>query len=478
MRSLPSRKRILWLVIPLLPVVLLFILVPIADRNAAEAMAERGAKPPVESGFSVLDPGTWTSGGGSARWMNEGVEVVMTADFNPWKRKGSKLGERLSRLHYTGDPATRQEYERLRKLAREWSERIVARYPELAVQEDKDVPDERNGLLTVIKLLKSSVDGNGKRGIPSMPYDAQRPGGTRWDSAAAAALMTENRELINGLRKAGLMTEHSSHGIAPEDLADGSRTMNEIFGATKLLLIDSRLAIEQGDVARAMESLRAVGGLVDHLTGSGATSTDKGRRAGQIEMSMRDHVMHVILPSLPAGQVDLAAWEAALDLRLDQPSDFANSLRGDWNQMMRDRLMPKLVDMSDPAVPADVDLLVELYAEYLRDNVNRTKALRLEDLPGSSRTIFPVDHFSETSQKLAGWLGITGQTADSQKEWLRAQASKGMTQAAFAILRGEPVPNDPVSGLPYRWNAKQRWLSMPGNAPYGQGWGIIEVPKL
>lgn len=472
MKSLPSRKRILWLVIPLVPVALLFILAPIADRNAAEAMAERGAKAPVESGFSVVDPGTWTAGGGSTRWMNEGVEEVMTADFNPWKRESRKLGERLSQLRFSINPAERREYERLRKLAREWSDRLLARYPEIVRPEDSAVPDERNGLLKFIRLLKSE-------GVPSMAYSAGNPGGMRWDRAKAEALVAEHRGLIDGLREAGLMTERSTFGMDAEELAEARRGMNDTRAAN-LLLIDSRLAMERGDIQRALDSLRAAGGLADHLTKAGVTWTDKYRSAYHIQSEMRDHVMHVILPALPAGQVDLAAWEAALDPTLDQPSDFANSLRGDWNQTMPGGLLPLLVDMSDPAVPADADLLVELYAQYLRDNINRTKSLRLEDLPGSARVVFPASHFSETSQKLAGFLGITGETADSQKEWLQAQASKGMTRAAFAILRGEPVPNDPVSGLPYRWREKQRWLEMPENPPYGnlRRVGRIVVPEL
>jgi HlyD family secretion protein len=67
----------------------------------------------------------------------------------------------------------------------------------------------------------------------------------------------------------------------------------------------------------------------------------------------------------------------------------------------------------------------------------------------------------------------------ARKKAAGAQASTRMTQAAFAILRGEPVPNDPVSGLPYRWDPATRELLMPDTPRY-RSFKIkpVKVPKI
>ena len=43
----------------------------------------------------------------------------------------------------------------------------------------------------------------------------------------------------------------------------------------------------------------------------------------------------------------------------------------------------------------------------------------------------------------------------------RAQSATAMAQAAFAIMNGQPVPNDPIHGLPYLWDPATRTLSPP-----------------
>ena len=49
-----------------------------------------------------------------------------------------------------------------------------------------------------------------------------------------------------------------------------------------------------------------------------------------------------------------------------------------------------------------------------------------------------------------------------------------MTQAAFAILQGQPVPNDPIHGKPYSWNPETRELSLPA----GDGFRKMNIKPL
>lgn len=52
------------------------------------------------------------------------------------------------------------------------------------------------------------------------------------------------------------------------------------------------------------------------------------------------------------------------------------------------------------------------------------------------------------------------------KGFLRAQSRFAMTQAAFAIMKGEPLPTDPIHGLPYQWDPASRQLSPPDDPAF------------
>ena len=57
------------------------------------------------------------------------------------------------------------------------------------------------------------------------------------------------------------------------------------------------------------------------------------------------------------------------------------------------------------------------------------------------------------------------------------QMYAGKTRAAFAILKGEPVPNDPVHGMPYPWNPTTHELIYPPIPLYEKHNRALVVPK-
>lgn len=85
------------------------------------------------------------------------------------------------------------------------------------------------------------------------------------------------------------------------------------------------------------------------------------------------------------------------------------------------------------------------------------------------RTIGLMPDQSMVGVDLERWNIMPARLAKSSAEawgkgFQRAVQQSGITQAAFAIMKGEPVPNDPVHGLPYRWDPASRTLSAP-NSP-------------
>ncbi|RYD23002.1 MAG: hypothetical protein EOP88_05915 [Verrucomicrobiaceae bacterium] len=466
-------KRVLWLVLPLVTVAVVLGLLWHSGVKDAEALVNRGAREAVERKFSPLDPGSWTEAGGTGRWFGEGVESVMTWKHNPWRRERVHLGQRLLQLRDSTDPADQAEYQRLRKLGREWQERLLERYPELALPEDKVVPEEKNAFLKLMALFKDIDDA--KVGFsPLLPDELKGPGPLS-DTRAAQDIVAKNREVIDQLREIGLMTEHSSNGYDP--VRQRSNPYNLLWGGD-LLLLEARLAAAQGDTARALESIRAARGLTDHLTGVSAAGTLEGGLAGVLQGQIRMHLMESILPSLPADGIDLAEWEAAGGAGVTRPPDPAGMQRADWNTMMSE-LLPALVNTSDVSVPADADLLVEIYTRNMRERASMQGSGAPGDMANQPRPDPAVDHLSWRSRDLADAIGLKENIGDQRDSWLAQQASTGMTQAAFAILHGKPVPNDPVSGLPYRWDPATRQLSMPDTPRY-RSFDIrpVKVPKI
>lgn len=468
-------KRVLWLVLPLGTVAVVLGLLWYSGEKDAEALADRGAREAVERKFSPLDPGSWTEAGGTGRWFGEGVESVMTWKHNPWRRERVHVGKRLRELRDSTDPADQAEYQRLKKLGREWQERLLERYPELALPKDKELPEEKNAFLKLMALFKE-IDGT-RGGSSPLPTDELRGRGHLLDTGAAQDIVTKNREMIDQLREIGLMTEHSSNGYDPGH--QRPNPYNLLCGA-ELLLLDARLAAAQGDTAGALETIRATRGLADHLTGVSTAGTLEGCLVGVMQQQIRMYLMESILPSLPADGIDLAEWEAAAGLGVARPPDYAGMQRGDWNGIMSE-LLPAMVDTSDVAVPPDADLLVEIYTRHMRETATMQGDRTLAEMGGEPRHGPAVDHLSWRGQELASMLGLRGEEeiVDLRSPWLAQQASTGMTQAAFAILHGKPVPNDPVSGLPYRWDPATRELSMPDTPRY-RSFDIrpVKVPKI
>lgn len=52
-----------------------------------------------------------------------------------------------------------------------------------------------------------------------------------------------------------------------------------------------------------------------------------------------------------------------------------------------------------------------------------------------------------------------------------------MTQAAFAIMKGEPLPLDPLSGQPYQWDEATRVLAVPNKSEFKERATPIIVPQ-
>jgi len=125
-------------------------------------------------------------------------------------------------------------------------------------------------------------------------------------------------------------------------------------------------------------------------------------------------------------------------------------------------LLPILCDAGDPHYFDDPEAFIDFYSARFVDAV---KAHDRDTMPGWSHVSSPplrdASRLSRKSRKLAEILFV-GEQAWC-KGMRRSQYIVAINAAAFAIMKGEPVPKDPIHGLPYIWDPVTRVLSAPSD---------------
>ncbi|RYD50014.1 MAG: hypothetical protein EOP85_00440 [Verrucomicrobiaceae bacterium] len=480
MKYRPS-KGFLWGMVALVPLSAALWLGLLPELEQIEARAVPGdlvfpnTRDAVDHGGSKTQVGIrWSLG-----WLENSYENLMQWEHNPWERKPGEFGNHFFNLLTSEDPKDRAKAKELQRLAEAWYKRLLERYPELAV-EMRHVPDDRNGFLKWLEFCER-LDGQqdeqtkGSASI-SFPADLEEylSKGT-WNADAARGWLAENSQMLDEIRAIGLMKECSVNGIESDRWSFTSARLAK--GAVDALLIEARLAAESGDVAGAMESVHAAKGLANHLTDVETPSLLAGTVNMLLESTVNKRVLGEILPALPTGRADLAAWEQLLDPGSVGPGEFARLMKGEWS-IGRTYLLPMLLNTEDPNLPRDGGDLVDVYSMWFLRNVRSYESAVLSDLPQLSWTgPGSLDHLSRANQDAAAALFVG---ADSWRTgWERYQSVRAMEAAAFAILQGKPVPKDPVYGESYRWDPQTRVLSPPDTEAFrGMKIDPVTLPKF
>ncbi|MBK1817454.1 hypothetical protein JIN84_17675 [Luteolibacter yonseiensis] len=452
MRYRPS-KRVIWLAIPLIPVLLMCGGVWLAGTFDEPDISTWGSKPPAAGARSK-----------PLGWYDDSLFSLAHSKLNPWKSEmGHDFGSHFYNLKQSENPQDQEKYRKLMKLGKAWYGRILVRYPELSVTY-KDLPAERNGLLQWARFEKRLRDTikPGASGLIDLPDKLKAHFGVTkefpWNSHSVKDWLDDNRALLDEARAIALMPERSSGGFSEDETVLETGMAARDF--SKAFLMEARLFAEQGDIGRALESIRAANGLADHLRNGEAPTFMQGLVGANVQQTIDRYVLSNILPALPSG-TDVTAWENAANPTLRQPADFARLVRGEWNAYMPGVFLPALADTKDPGTPADAEALAEAYTQASRSFVNRNESLSLSDLPSNPVVRPGYKDLSLRSQRIAKEHGMTTDSHNLRDTWERYQVQTGMTQAAFAILKGQPVPNDPIYGAPYQWDPVTRKLSLP-----------------
>ena len=418
-----------------------------------------GAAPRGKSTHGLAWSWTMTS------WFMSRFEDLMSWDMNPWHRTRRSFGSHYFDLIGSDNPADQEKVRELRVKADELFQQILQRYPELAI-EFRDVPDEKNGFLQWLAFSKrmDELSGEGTRGsgkleLPKFYEQFQDKSGS-WNLAEAKAWLAENSALMDELRTIGLMPERSSAGIDMGEYAfEPVRLMKS---CTEALMMESRVAAEEGRVQDAMSAVQAAKGLADQMGGVETPTLLSETVRILVNRSIQNRVVTEIIPALAPSQIDVSAWQEAVNPTLRAPHDLGELMKSEWYVSTSSYIVPILADIEDPFYPPDPADLIDahaLSALRTRDHFEGNSPTDWVRTSGRGAVAHDFSHLSIQGRDLLETFYIG---ADA---WIlgyqRAQSATGMTQAAFAIMKGEPLPLDPIYGQPYRWDPETRQLSAP-----------------
>lgn len=228
----------------------------------------------------------------------------MTWEHNPGKRSPREFGYHYMILADSKTPLDQAKYREIRRSAESWYQRLLLRYPEMAVKL-RNVPDEQNGFLKWLDLwdryrTRPSI------GFPS-DLNAYLKGEGSWNRDSAKAWLAGQKPLLDELHAIGLMPEPSIHGIPVERYA--FIPVGLAINCGRALIIEARLAAEMGDVAAALQATRAAKGLSDHFGRVETPSLLAATAEIFMKLELERQVLHEILPALPPDQVDPREWE-------------------------------------------------------------------------------------------------------------------------------------------------------------------------
>jgi hypothetical protein len=371
-----------------------------------------------------------------------------------------------------------------RRDPKKWFAEVRARNPELEPKW-RSVPDQENGFLRWLEFCeKHQTDGKIGSEALDIPEDisAMISSSDKWDSQAVKAFLDKHTDLLEEIARIGLLPSQSAAGIDVDRWHFVGVRFTE--QCNRLLLADARLAVEAGDLDHAFKQVQAACGLANHYDQIEAPSLLQATVSSILRRQTQKHVMDQFLPALAGDPDEIARWREAIQSPIGQPSDLAPILNGEGWVNLGGLIIPLLSGnySSSPFqdhVP-DPDALFDAYAKGYAMASHNAKILSLEaliDLDGDRLGLpIPADHLSAEGQKILHetTAGISAWT----KNWVGNMLLSARTDAALAIMQGEEIPLDPLTGQPYIYDPVARTVQVPYDPKLREKLNIGDPLKL
>jgi hypothetical protein len=349
--------------------------------------------------------------------------------------------ERPDSKHGSGDAAEREKARRVNALY----EATLAKHPGLAVTY-KAVPDDRNGYLKWCQFAQRHPGDS--FGLPAEIKRMMK--GEEWDVDKVAAWMNEHADLMAEIMEIGLTPDQSAKGVSfPKDGGVRFKLAKE---ATDLLLMRARMEAERGSTETSLQSLQATMGLADHLDQIETPSLLHATVSILIRSSVSNQFFKRVMPALPDDSSDLSGWHQN---RESSAGEFGRLLIGEWHTATRNITLPALVSGEEEwKGVSDPEALLDRWAGWVEAQAQACDRTDLGHLSNTLASIH-VEGGGTSLDELHSFMPLWS------KAWVREQIQCQQQNAAFAYMRGEPLPNEPVTGKPFVWDEASQSITLP-----------------
>ncbi len=360
---------------------------------------------------------------------------------------------------------------RMKMRLEELKRSLLAEFPNLQV-EKRSVPDAENGFLQIQRLGKHPESYQFEPGLLDGLADcvSSRDSGKTREFLTRYPAFVAEAERIAALPSRSSMLPHKDYNGYFE--AGSANALHDV------LLLRAGLAAETGDEFAALDAARQAMRIRNHLHDVEAPSLLTETVAIMLDMSRMEWVTDGILPKL-GSKADLGAWRKIMGGEDNPPARFATVLRGEWHTSADHMFLPHVLldhhqgNLSDPDETARV---WSARAAWRVAELEKKPALGFHDLDGSAGKP-GSEALSEQGRKIVDDIDAGG--ASWNKGIIRAVVISAQRRAVMDVLMherdGSAIPEllDPVSGLPFRFDASTRMI----HAPAWDG-APVDVPPL
>lgn len=359
--------------------------------------------------------------------------------------------------------------EAIEQASDQWFDDLLIRYPWMSISY-RDVPEEDNGFAQWIQFVDSTdyiarYDHNPSLipdEISEMSWDEES-----YDRSKLEDLLRKHQELLDEILRIAELPQQSSKDVDPAHLIDLKAL--PVKQAGDILLLQGRLAMEQGNPDKAIRYYGATMNFADHFDAIETPCLLYKTVTILIRLGVHGSFHEHILPHIMHDSQALSAWRETM--RYDRPfaDEMIHMLRGEWHTTTRAWILPALVDnqsseLDDMASIRDQQALLDALANHY-DFIFKT--LRSPaGMTGSAPTLSPPSVSPKISAKAMGIYEVCSIGVDSWiRGSMRAHSLFAMHDALIGIALGEPPAKEPFTGTPFLWDPSTRTLSAPPGSP-------------
>ena len=336
-------------------------------------------------------------------------------------------------------------------------------YPALKT-EAHPVPEAENGFYQMYCFGKDHE-------TPKSPTQQELQGlleGERWGADEARRLLDRNADIVTCIEALASMEKRSSTDL-PEDY-HGFLPARGIFFAAHVLLLKAYVAAESHEEPEALRLTQGALNLSAHLRQVEARNLLGESVATRIELTVNQVVFQRILPAL-GRDANLPEWKKALAPHDHSPADFAQLMRGEWENTMRYYVLPVFVDHTNRNRPPDADRLARILTSHYSAFITRLPETSLATMhPRLSLAVRDdLKSFSKKSRDI--YDSVLVGSENWGKGYFRAAVIVAQHQAALDLLILEKqgvtlnresatgVSRDPLTEKPFDFDPASRTLT-------------------